>query len=307
MYRFNSIVKLIGFGALALGLTACERNADPTRDYPELANDVPAVQRAANEQTFDGVLFDLRIQDHEDSNVLDFYEGKEGSYVLLARSFLPGANFTLRATEMPKGASLIPSSTRDTWVIKWTPAKELIPKGLSSQEFKIQVEFALDQNSSARARELFNADRRNRIKRLTLKVNFPESQPQVRIIGLDKNEYKRGDVVPFTVEVTDINSSKTRRPDVIVTYDKANVTNEAKSFPATMAVIIDPRRPDQFVGANKWVFHYYFDTTTIPAAYFEPKAGFEAGEFIIYAVNSSSKLDSTRILKRIKIAGQGAN
>lgn len=195
---------------------------------------------------------------------------------------------------------------RDTWVLKWTPAKELIPKGLSHQEFKIQIEFVLDQNSSARARELFSADKRNRVKRLTLKVNFPESQPQVRIVGLDKNEYKRGDVVPFTVEVTDINSSKTRKPDVMVTYDKANVTNEAKSFPATMAVIIDPRKPDRFVGANKWVFHYFFDTTTIPAAYFDPKAGFEAGEFIVYAVNTSSKLDSTRILKRIKVAGQGA-
>jgi hypothetical protein len=298
--KFKTIL-FLATGLLLLTGAGCERKSNPVEEY-DLGNDVPANQVKATSQSFDGVVFDMQVEGRKDgSRDLDFYEGKSGSYKIKARCLIPGTEWSLKKHNFPPGADLVQTGEAGVWLVRWTPAKDIIPKDMSEHSFDVQVEFVIGQNTTARAREFFASDKRNRVRDFTLKVSYPESQPTISIVGLDKSEIKRGEVVPFTVEVVDPASSAKRRPDLVVTKDASSQTNEAKAFPLPSAVIYNPDKADQFAGNGKWVFHLYFDTTMVPAQYFEKKARFEAVEFVIYAINTSSNKTSVRKMKRLKI------
>lgn len=300
-------LKGTGVILMALQMVACgdpfNRTSDPLTNYPDLKQDVPPSQYKAPDQEFDGVLFDIQVEGRDGSRQLDFYEGKSTSYTIKSRVFVPGASYSLKAHGLPAGASFTDGKTGDgTWTLTWTPGIGTIPNGISRQTFDLKIELVLESNSTARAQEVFRSERRNRLKGFALTVNFPESQPSLSIKGLDKKEFKRGEVIPVRIEVKDANSSKERRPDLVVTFDRSNQTNEAKTYPLTMALIPDPAKADQYVGKGTWVFHYYFDTTTIPEKYIDANAKYDSGEVVVYAINPSTRLDSNREMKRIKVS-----
>lgn len=298
-------IKTVMTTGLALLVVGCgdpfKRHSDPMTEYEELRDDIPRAQYKVNNQNFDGVLFDLQFLGQADGSQLNFYEGTSTSYNLQARVFISGVSYTLIPHNFPKGVSLQKvANESDIWVLKWTPETNTIPSGLTNKTFEAQIEFALDQNTTARARESFNLDRRNRVKTVTLSVNFSSSQPVLTVTGLDSNKVlKFGDVVPLTIEVVDPNSNAQRKPRVIAEFDIENQSAEARTFPANNTIIHDNKKKDKFAGNGKWIIYRLLDTTLIPKEYLDARAKYEAGEFTISAINTA-KLEATQ-LKRFKV------
>ncbi|MGE0762297.1 MAG: hypothetical protein AB7N80_03355 [Bdellovibrionales bacterium] len=303
--NYQSWIKTVMTAGLVLAVVGCsdpfKRNSDPMKNFEELQNDVPPSQYKSSDQKFDGVLYDLQIDGKNDYATLEFYEGKEQSYQVQPQVFIPDLRVSLKDNNFPAGATL-KANGKGGWVLKWTPALGTIPPGSQRQTFNGQIEFVLDKDSSRRASAHFDIERRNRIKNVTFSVNFANAQPKIEV-GFNRKEVKIGEVYDFTVTVLDPNSSKERRPDVQVTFDRSNFTAEAKTFPASSAVYPNPDKREQFLGHGKWVFHFLFDTTTLPARYLKETVlkKYEGGEFAIYAINPSTKLESIRVPRRMKV------
>ncbi len=297
-------LKWTGLFAAALVAVACDRQSDPMKDYPELARDVPVAQAKENDQTFDGLLFDIRVQGKRGNiSELQFEEGKETTYTVLVRGFMKGLDYKLVPHDFPKdGPRLESTSRKDTYLIKWAPAKGAIPKGLTSQSVEVKLEFAIDSNSSAAARVAFERDKRDRLTNYTLTVSLPDSEPTIKVVGLDKTEYKKYDVVDFTVEVTDVNASKARQPRVSIDAVR-NESNEVKTYP--LVALFDHAKGARFEN-NKWIFPFKLDTSFVKEEYIRPNSGYATGEFLVYVVNPASRKDA-ELKKRIKVVPpQGA-
>ncbi len=298
-YRIKNMI----LGAAALLIVGCDnplnRSANPMKDYQELSDDVPPHQYVSNEQKFDGVLFDLQVDGQSGNSQMEFYEGSEQTYLLNARVFVPGLRTTLVHAGLPKGATLkLVDRAKGVWALKWAPSKGTIPPGSQRQSFPIKIGFEIDPRSSVRSRQVFDLDRRNRVKEFVLNVNFSDALPTIKVTGM-KSEIKYGEVLPLVVQVTDKNSSEVRRPEVVAIFDRANLTAEARTFPASSAVIVDTVRVDKYKGNGVWEFYFLFDSTTIPSKYLTGK-GYEGGEFVMVAINPSTR-QTVREVKRFKL------
>lgn len=299
--------------ALALIVTACERDSDPVKDYADLKSDVPQKDYRSNEQKFSGQLFEVQVTGRQnpqdktcqpvDSEIMSFFEGQEATYCVQTRVFPEGGAIKIKKVSFPEGAELSESTTPGLWLIKWTPPKDIIPPAARSLSLSPQVEVVVDQNSSARAREILSNPRVNRIKKLNLSVNFSDAQPSVKVVGLEKVEdpgIKQGDWTKFTIEVVDPNSSEKRKPRVSITFDYANFSNEAKVFQAQTAVLVDNQQEDKYAGNGKWIFHRIFDSSLIKNQFLQTMAGYAGGELIVVVTNRQTGV-AAEVLKRVKI------
>lgn len=297
--------KLLPTLGLALLVVGCsdpfQRNADPTKDYESLKTDIPRSQYKESAQDFDGVLIDIQVEGSK-TGVLNFFEGQETSYKLVSRVQIPGAAYQLKAINLPAGASLVDGQSGDgVWLLKWKPALNTIPTGIQNQSYELQVEVVLDQNTSARAREAFDLDRRNKVKTFSMVVSFPNTQPVLKFSGLDFNkELKVGEVIPLTIEVTDPASSKDRKPYLIIDFSSENQTAESRRFNAKNLVIDDAKRKDVYAN-GKWTLYRLLDTSMISKQALDPRSRYEGGEFLISALNMTTKLDSAVQMIRFKV------
>jgi hypothetical protein len=286
--------------AISLQLSGCGKS-DPVP--AEFQTDIPRGTGKVTPQNFEGVMLDLRVEDSAtDSRELDFFEGQSRDVKIRARIFVDGAQFTLVPRNFPAGAQLLKGNQSDLWLIRWKPASGLIPAAANKTSFQAQIEFVLDDSSSAQTKALFEQDKRNRIKSFGFNVHLPTAQPVLTLVGLDREFLKMTDVIPFRIEIVDPASSKTSKPDaLIVPIDRENESAEIKTFPLSIAVIHDPSKNDQFLGGGKWVFYRILDMTVVPEKYLGPKTGNIAGAFKVFAYNSATRLESIPKLERFTI------
>lgn len=289
--------------AMVMNLIGCgdpfNRNSDPLRNHQALKTDVKPSDSKPSDQNYDGVIFDMTVLNRLDGYNLEFYEGKDTQYTLVPNVSIPGVKYSLVPSgEFPKEAKLI-NNNDGTWKITWAPRVGTIPSGELKKSFPINIEIKIDA-ATARAQELLAKDNRNRIKEFSLNVNFADAQPTLKVTGLERTEYKAKEVIHFKVEVADPSSFEGRLPEVFITSNYNDRTQEAKAYSAAGAVYPDYSKKRQY-SKQITTFHYILDLTMIPAKYLDPKSNFEAGEFVILAYNPSSKLDA-RETKRIKVS-----
>lgn len=298
----NASTKFLTLGLIAsLSLVGCQRKSDPIEDYPNLRNDVAPKNYKSIDQSYDGVFFDIQVENRDGYRQLEFVEGRDVSYRILARTMIPGAQFSLKATGLPKGATLTAINDGEfNYLLKWRPEIGTVMGTTSRKSFDIQIEFILSQNSTGAARDLFLKDNRNRINGFTLTVNLPDVQPVLKIKGL-KPEYKYGEFVPVQIEVTDPTSTKERMPEIQKSFDRANVSEEAKSYDISAAFYEDKRTPE-FQGHGRWVFYYTFDTTMVKRELLSGKTKYEGGATVFYAFNRATRIPSIRIPVSVKIS-----
>lgn len=300
---FTGVISdLLIIGSILTASVGCQnplqRESDPMKEYPNLKTDVIPQEYVADQQKFDGLLFQLDVAGQGDNRTLHFYEGRESSYTIQARVFIDGLKFKLVATGFPENIQPQPTQDPSVWTIKWRPPVGTIPKGSSFLLNKdAKIEFALAEGSTRKAQDDFNLDKRNKSKSFYIYTNFSDVQPRIKVSGFQNGKTLNfGEFVPLVIEVIDPNSSKERKPELVASYDFANQTAESKTFPANNAVIFDDKRPDEFKGNGTWVFYRILDTTMIPAKYRNAGQNFDSGEFTLYAFNSSTMQRATSML-----------
>ena len=155
------------------------RKADPLTDFQDLRADVAPANFKPADQNFDGLLFDIRIDGLTDGQTqLNFFEGKSTSFRIKSRVFIPEVNYSLTAHGLPAGSSFTAvKEEAGVYLLSWNPPRGTIPSGLDSKRIEAQIEFRVEANTSARAKEILANDKRNRLKPITINVAFAQTQP----------------------------------------------------------------------------------------------------------------------------------
>lgn len=298
-----SIVRASLSAALIVSMAGCgdpfNRNSDPLRNHQALKSDVKPSDSKPSDQNYDGVIFDMTVLNRLDGYNLEFFEGKNTQYTLVPNVSIPGVKYSLvPSIEFPKDAKLI-NNNDGTWSVSWAPRLGTIPSGDLKKSITISIEIKIDA-ATPQAQQILAKDNRNRIKEFSMNVNLADAQPSLKVTGLERTDYKSKEVVHFKVEVSDPSSFEARLPEVFITSNYTDRTQEAKAFSVAGAVYPDYTKKRQYA-KQVTTYHYILDLTMIPAKYLDPKSNFEAGEFVILAYNPSSKLDA-RETKRIKVS-----
>lgn len=317
------ISKIIFTLCLLSSVVACsgsdpfDRNSDPYKDYPNHdpkagrfapPQEIPEVQPAPPEpepvvQEFRPKAFDINAEKQVlAQRVLNFTEGVATTHRIVVRAYVPTLKFSLKAHDLPEGATLNQGDSADIWLLSWQPKTGLVPQKMDGIETSIKLELLVGAENPVEVKKLYNSE--DRFVNFGLAVTKNKTQPKIEKVTLGQGPFKDNEVIPFQVEVSDPSSTDALPPQVYFSYDPASFSGETKLLQGDQGVYVSSGKPMPKRLANgHWVFEFVYKTAHVAQEAKDQnlKTPSVSAEFFIVAISSINNLPSARVTRPLQV------
>ena len=219
-------VATIGCG----GKDPFKRESDPTKAYPGLENSVAPHEEKPRNQLYVSDVFDISFEEQQESRrILNFVEGTASEQKVRARVYMDGIGFSLKTSNLPKGATFEKSKEDGIWILSWKPEFGFIPSSQNEKQVDIQIELIPTVNPGYSSSTKLPSQI-ERTVHFTLMVRHTEAEPTIVSVKGLKGDISEKTAVPFKVEVSDPASYKGAAPELTWGYDATTYSKSSKVF-----------------------------------------------------------------------------
>ncbi len=269
-----------------------KRESNPTSNYPGLENSVAPHEEKPRNQFYVSDVFDVAFEEQQESRrILNFVEGQSTSQKVRARVYMDGIGFSLKPSNLPKGATFEKSAEEGIWVLSWKPEFGFIPANQNEKQVDIQIELVPTVNPGYAS----NTSLPSQIERtvhFTLMVRHTEAEPTIVSVKGLKGDISEKKAIPFKVEVSDPASYKGAAPELFWGYDRTLYSKDSKVYSGQSGIdwaSYDNKKPKQLDNGN-WEYSLVYYPSVVASLHGDnAKDGKLKVQFSLQAASTASE------------------